>query len=540
MTYPLPGVIVDPSGQSTSITITSKTSGQTPTVYSDNAGQNVVSMPYTISAPYTFYLPNPGTWTVGGVDVTLSDDEVATVNLNTTSNGANAGVSEGTFASRPAATGSKALYFATDGAVQAMYLDSASGTWSDVGPERPTLNPALLYGPPVALTDYGPEINEAIAAAKTSTRGEREVWLGAGDFTINTPINIGDATSTANSTYNGVALTGAGRPAGVQSGTGALGGPPYGTRLIAGPSLTGQLLKINGPISGWALANLYLDNTVNNVATLDGLDVLSGEWGSVEHLTVVGFTNYSILEGVNTALGYDTIHNRWRNIQVLMAAGGARGWRCTGQAGANTCYEDVDGFWLDMNNAGGYGLELGACDTLTFRNINVANYGSGHGVVLNYNDGNTNWPSGCLIDGIDYGTSNWARTVVNIGTPNSGGTYCGPNVIRKVGTANGQTTTDPNLQNLLLIPENGISLGVITPTVPASGTASRISWSVPTALTITAGASTCEVQTTNSQGVATTLGSLPSAAVGTFYIPAQNTVTLTYTSAPTWSAIHAG
>lgn len=83
MTYPLPGVIVDPNGISTSITITSKTSGQTPTVYSDNAGQNVVSMPKTISAPYTFYLPGAGIWTVGGVDVTLADDEVATVNLNT-------------------------------------------------------------------------------------------------------------------------------------------------------------------------------------------------------------------------------------------------------------------------------------------------------------------------------------------------------------------------------------------------------------------------------------------------------------------------
>lgn len=78
---PLPGIIVEPNGQTVSVTITSTVTGATPTVYSDPFAVNTVSMPKTISARTTFYLPDEGPWTVNGQSVTLEDTQVATINI---------------------------------------------------------------------------------------------------------------------------------------------------------------------------------------------------------------------------------------------------------------------------------------------------------------------------------------------------------------------------------------------------------------------------------------------------------------------------
>lgn len=78
---PLPGIIVEPNGQTVSVTITSKVTGATPTVYSDPFAVNTVSMPKTISARTTFYTSSEGPWTVNGQTVILEDNQVATVNI---------------------------------------------------------------------------------------------------------------------------------------------------------------------------------------------------------------------------------------------------------------------------------------------------------------------------------------------------------------------------------------------------------------------------------------------------------------------------
>lgn len=80
---PLPGIRVDPAGQTNvAITITSSPSGLTPTIYADVGGVATKTMPATISKPTTFFVPNPGAYTVNGVTLTVEGNQVATVDLS--------------------------------------------------------------------------------------------------------------------------------------------------------------------------------------------------------------------------------------------------------------------------------------------------------------------------------------------------------------------------------------------------------------------------------------------------------------------------
>ena len=89
MSTPYPGVIVEPQGVSTSVAITDS-AGHTPTVYADRFGLSTISMPDTITARKTYFLPGEGPWTItptangemtSASTVTLEGDEVATVTV---------------------------------------------------------------------------------------------------------------------------------------------------------------------------------------------------------------------------------------------------------------------------------------------------------------------------------------------------------------------------------------------------------------------------------------------------------------------------
>lgn len=89
MNYPLPGVLIDPQGVSTSVAITDS-HGNTPTVYADRFAVTTITMPDTITARKTYYLPGEGPWTVtptangevtAATTLTLEDAQIATVTV---------------------------------------------------------------------------------------------------------------------------------------------------------------------------------------------------------------------------------------------------------------------------------------------------------------------------------------------------------------------------------------------------------------------------------------------------------------------------
>lgn len=79
----LPGVLIDPQGQTATISITSGPTGGTPIVYSDPFAVTPVSLPHSISTPTKFYLPTEGQYVVNGQSFTVEGTQVATVTLPT-------------------------------------------------------------------------------------------------------------------------------------------------------------------------------------------------------------------------------------------------------------------------------------------------------------------------------------------------------------------------------------------------------------------------------------------------------------------------
>ena len=77
----LPGVLVDPQGQTISVTILSKPSGATPTVYADPLAMTARTMPATITSPTVFFLPSEGQYSVNGRTFTVESAQVATVSI---------------------------------------------------------------------------------------------------------------------------------------------------------------------------------------------------------------------------------------------------------------------------------------------------------------------------------------------------------------------------------------------------------------------------------------------------------------------------
>lgn len=162
---PMPGVIVDPQGQTVSVSITASPSGATPTVYKDQGGANTWTMPATISSPTRFFLPNPGSYTVNGQIVTIEGSEVATVTLQS---GAYVGTS-------PTQTGPL-----SGGAAGQTFVDSkgeswvclSSGVWRPAGSvPAANMRPSLLAKWRAALGNTATSPARILCVGDSTTRG---------------------------------------------------------------------------------------------------------------------------------------------------------------------------------------------------------------------------------------------------------------------------------------------------------------------------------------------------------------------------------
>lgn len=305
-------------------------------------------------------------------------------------------------------------------------------------------------------TDDATAINNAIAALPT-TGGI--VYFPAGDYAIASTINIGDGSSTALSTRQGIYLQGVAGPLmPVVSDVNANG---YGAvRLKWTGAAGGTAVQVNGPLSGWGIKNIYLDaSAIGTPAT--GLLVTSAQAGQVENLAVK-IANGSVGIKTNAVAAFsghqtNTMHNSWRNIFIAMLGGAAdtRGLYIKGPASsssANTCYDRWENVAIQMaaiTNAASkaYGIELQECDNVRFRDVHfmpTAGAGSQYPLFFNYGGAVTaNWPADCLIEGVDFGNG-FTAAALNNGTPSGVAT---PNRVVCISTTNG-AVSDPAVANL--------------------------------------------------------------------------------------------
>src|SRR5262249_2169289 len=114
------------------------------------------------------------------------------------------------------------------------------------------------------------------------------VILPAGNYKCNSPINIGNGSSTQNSTRQGIVLMGIAPSVIAGSGTPNANGVSWQgtTRLFAGASLP-SIVSVNGPLQGWGLQNLHLDGNGN--ATI-GLVEYSAQSGFCSNLFISNCT----------------------------------------------------------------------------------------------------------------------------------------------------------------------------------------------------------------------------------------------------------
>ena len=396
-------------------------------------------------------------------------------------------------------------------------------------------------------------INAAITAAGASTK-LRDVFLEPGDWYVDSTINIGDGTDAVLSSYQGVRLIGAGVAPGQASGGQALGPTYYSTRIIPGtsfPSTGAAVIQVNGPISGWGVENILIDNSVNNVASVTGLKLLAAQFGYVQGLCILGtqicIHGYTYASGANVA--YDTIHNSYRNIWLVTGStqNSSACWLFDSASKfANTCYEDITNLWANVRAANSFALSFNACDNIHIRNAHLFFQGNSGGACTgwNYGNGYTNgWPSDCTLDGVDFDT-NIINNAVVIGANAS----TGNNRIMNIASTNSLPPNDPNLSGILWMPNiNGAQagqsvgsspVGYAAPAVPASGTNTFLSYSIPVLITITAASGGTTAVSVGGVSMAT----IPANGVASFFVSPGTYINLTYGTgnAPTWAGIYAG
>jgi len=387
-----------------------------------------------------------------------------------------------------------------------------------------------FYGAdPTGVKDSSHAINAALAAASRSPSA-RTVTLPAGDYLCESPLLIGNGTTRRPSPYDGVTLEGSGISV---------------TRLIPGRSLKGCLIKIAGPLQGFGLRNLFLDNSPHNVRKLTGILVVSGQNGAGQYLRVRDF---------ETCLGettgrYNTTRNKWRSLwlqpQRVPYAAGIRCGIPSAKGKRSTCFEDFNLVAVAIPHVPRhltYGAYFGCADTISMSNVIFETWGpDARAVVWDYTNGVTrNWPAGVLIDGVDFAPRDGGKPFINVGTP---GPRADPHVIRCVNTTNGYPAADPNIPNCYFNPEK-YTPHVKTPAVPRSGVVQAASHSVPVTVYLTTGASAAEVLRVRRgdwqvqdppPNVVTPIATVPAHSVGTIHLSPGDGVILHYRARPHWA-----
>lgn len=300
-----------------------------------------------------------------------------------------------------------------------------------------------------AKGDSSTDDTTAIQAAINSLpSGGGTILFPPAVYRISTTLNIGNGTTSSVSTTNGVKLVGQGQiePSfGFFTGYGSVG---QSVALTWTGANTVPMIKINGPMQGWGLTNLYLDG--QGSATY-GLYITSGQFGLVENFSVGGCSAGEIYSTSVPLFGSLTVTDAFRNtfnhVNVLLPSSGAvQGVTLAGQnGGSNTSYAVFRDLSINMNgNTSAYGLYLQNTDSDQFFGLQIFNDGgAAKPVTFDYSQVTGSvWPASIGLYGLDFGNN--ATPFTNVGTPGSGAR---PNVVVNVGETNGMQypTTIPNV-----------------------------------------------------------------------------------------------
>lgn len=200
------------------------------------------------------------------------------------------------------------------------------------------------------------------------------VQLPKGTVTIFGAITIGNGTSAAESTRNGVHVIGFGPGA-----TPSQGNPPSATQVTwAGPA-GGIMFQFNGIVYNVGLEGMCL-NCAGIAATGIQTNHATGCGTRFEHLTIVGSTGYGVVETAYTAgafvYGAQAV---WNDIHIDFGGAGVGGAASSGFNIGPASFTTLDVARSTYSNitvitgSSGTGIQINAADALSFSDIFILN-----------------------------------------------------------------------------------------------------------------------------------------------------------------------
>ena len=269
-------------------------------------------------------------------------------------------------------------------------------------------------------TGSGAAFNAALA---TLTNGGTLTIPAGSTIALDQTLNIGNGTSGAVSTIQGVRIVGMGVPstAGGGGGVGVPAQTPVTFKWIG--ATNGHVVQVNGPLAGWGLENILIDG--GSVAGVTGLNILSGQNGDIRFLTFKGCFKSIVLtaQAGFTSATADAMHNVFYACTVANPAiNGCVAITLTGNVpgNANSAFNTFIGTTIFGGGATTEnGIYFQACDSNHFFATHMYDGGTAstavafdYTLVTGISAGI--FPSGNYIDGID--PSGWTTTFANAGT----------------------------------------------------------------------------------------------------------------------------
>lgn len=271
-------------------------------------------------------------------------------------------------------------------------------------------------------TDDAAAINAAIAALPAT--GGIIVFPSTGSpCDIGSTITIGNGTSSANSSVNGIALVGGG------SGNSASESSPVGgpTTFKWTGSAAGTAVTVAGPISGVKLSGIVVDC---NSLCATGFNLVHPMASRFEELLVENWTGSAYIWTAypnGTSLATGSQHNTFIQIRAEnpVASSGASGITIGANAYGSSPHLDaalssfIGGqFSYDGLSAGAYGIQLQFADNIDFLGVSTGHQGGSLGTALKIvpPSGSTLFPGAisffhtALIGNVNNPGSGWTAT----------------------------------------------------------------------------------------------------------------------------------
>lgn len=282
-----------------------------------------------------------------------------------------------------------------------------------------TVLSALDFGAdPTGVADSTTAINNALAALPT-TGGT--VLLNGLNFTISGTLNLGNGTSSLQSTKQNVYLVGIGN---LQQGSGPC------TTINWNGAANGLMVAVNGPIQGWGVQNLCING--GGVAGF-GLQAIAACGGKVEAVTIVSCKSQGFFLKAYPPGGTghpDSQFNDINNLTVFMpAVANVEGITLDDDITSGTNNSSFNTFRNCLVVAASSAVAqncyyLKGCDSNTF--ITCSAFGGGAvtvGLVFDYNATGVSgaWPANNVF--VDFDTSvvqSGGASYLNVGTPGAG------------------------------------------------------------------------------------------------------------------------